>query len=107
MKKVMFALAAIATTGVATGLATSPAMAQDLPTETIETAAYNLDSEAGYEAVANQIRRAAGRVCGNVDQRNLALAQSWQACRSVAIADGMEQLDAATRAGSVTVVASR
>ncbi len=107
MKKVIFAFAAFGVTIGATGLATSPAMAQDIPSETIDASAYNLASEQGYEAVAGQIRRAAGRVCGAVDLRNLSAAPGWFACRDDAIADGMDQLADAARTGNVTVAASR
>ncbi|NNC73744.1 MAG: UrcA family protein [Sphingomonadaceae bacterium] len=106
MKKVVFALAALGVSVGATSLATSPAMAQDLPSETIEVAGYNLASEEGYTAVAGQIRRAAGRVCGNVNLRNLSEAPGWFACRDIAVEDGMDQLADAARAGNVTITAS-
>ena len=106
MKKIAFALAAV-TTAAATNLAAlSPAMAQP-PSVTIDTAGYDAASDAGYDALAGQIGRAARQVCGTVDMRNLDMVPEVRACRSETQANAMAQLDDLARDGRVTVVASR
>ncbi len=107
MNRIPFALAAVAMAATVTSLAAVPAMAQEMPFETIQTAAYDLGSEAGYATVARQIGRAATRVCGATERRNLSTAPKAMACRQIALEDGMRQLEQRTNGASVTVVASR
>jgi len=110
MTKIVFAAAALAMTGLTTSLAVSPASAQmpsQTPSQTIATSGYNLNSAAGYAALAGRINRAANQVCGNVDLRNLDVAPEFIACRNFAREDAMAQLDDIASGASVTVVASR
>ncbi len=107
MNKVSFALAALAATGTVTCLAISPVAARPLPSETVETAGYDLNSDAGYANVSGQIRRAATRVCGATNLRNLSTAPEAIACRDATMANAMAQLDRQASRASVTVIASR
>ncbi len=106
MTKIVLAAAALAMTGLTTSLAVSPARAQ-MPSQTIATSGYNINSASGYAALAGRINRAANQVCGNVDLRNLDVAPEFIACRNFAREDAMAQLDDIASGASVTVVASR
>lgn len=106
MKKIAFALAAVATAATTNFAALSPAMAQP-PSVTIDTTGYDVGTQAGYDALAGQVGRASRQVCGNFDMRNLDIAPEVIACRSETHANAMAQLDQIAGEGRVTVVASR
>ena len=106
MQKFAFALAALAITGAATSLATSPAMAESRSLA-VETTGYDLGTAAGYAAIANRIDRAADAVCGTVDFRDQRVAELHRQCSETAAADAMDQLSRLSRSPSVTVGASR
>ncbi|WP_299322784.1 UrcA family protein [Parasphingopyxis sp.] len=110
MQKIAFAIAAVAMAGAATAFTTSPALAGvGYATEsvTIDTRAYNVHSAQGYALLAGQIDRAAEQVCGTVDVRNLAGAETIRACQDDAINDAMAQLINLARQPSVTIGAMR
>lgn len=106
MTKIVLAAAALAMTGLTTSLAVSPANAEPA-SQIIDTSGYNVNSAAGYAALAGRIRRAASQVCGNVDLRNLDVAPEFIACRDFAREDAMAQLDELSSGANVRVVASR
>ncbi len=112
MSKFVFAVAAVAMAGAATAFTTAPAMAgaPHAKTETvvIDASAFNVDTEAGYQALAGRIDRAVREVCGEIEPRELSRAPEVRACQASSRADAMEQLEAlASGRGSVTIVASR
>ena len=106
MKKIVFACAAFAMTGIVTAAASAPAFAETNQV-VIETAAYDLGSAAGHDALAGRIRRAGSAVCGPDDVRMTRGVHAFRSCRTAAIADGMSQLDALGRRATVTIGASR
>ncbi|RED16843.1 UrcA family protein [Parasphingopyxis lamellibrachiae] len=109
MKKVAFAVAAVAMAGTMTHVTTSPALAgmATAETVTIDTAAYNLRTVAGYGLMTDRIDRAAKQVCGTVDVRDIAGAYEVRSCQAGATADALAQLNGVARPPSVTVGASR
>lgn len=110
MQKLLFAVAAIAMAGAATAFTTAPALANSgsaIEQITIDTSGYDLRSARGHALLANQIERAAQRVCGAIDTRNLTHARTVRGCQRDAVADAMTQLSALTRTSSVTIGASR
>lgn len=109
MKKVAFAVAAVAMAGTMTHVTTAPAIAGPARTDTvtIETAGYDLRTVAGYGLMTDRIDRAAKQVCGAVDVRDLAGAYEVRSCQAEAAADALAQLNGVARPPSVTVGASR
>lgn len=109
MKKVAFAFAAVAMAGTMTHVTTSPAFAGtgSFESVTIDVSAYDLRTAAGYSLMTDRIDRASKQVCGTVNVRNVAGANTIRSCQSEATADAMAQLNGVARPPSVTVGASR
>lgn len=110
MQKIAFAFAAVAMAGAATAFTTSPAFAgagHTAESVTIDTRAYDLDTARGYTLLNNRIDRAAEQVCGAVDVRNLAGAETIRACQDDAVNDAVAQLNDLMRSPTVTIGASR
>ncbi|MCA1748997.1 MAG: UrcA family protein [Parasphingopyxis sp.] len=101
MKKLVFACAAAVMAVSATTLTTSPALAEASQVE-IDTAPYNLRSQAGRDALAGRIASAGRDVCGDAT-REIKANRAFQACRDAAVSDGMAQLSALSRGGAVQV----
>ena len=79
---------------VAAGLAAtalSPALASPR-TAVVRTADLNIASEAGRSTLVHRISRAAEKVCGTADLRNLKDVQSASACKSGAVSAALAQL---------------
>lgn len=110
MQKIAFAFAAVAMAGAATAFTTSPALAgvgHTVDYVTIDTRTYDLDTAQGYARLTDRIDRASKQVCGTVDVRNLAGAETIRACQDDAVNDAMVQLNDLMRSPTVTIGASR
>lgn len=110
MQKFAFAVAAVAMAGAATTFTTSPALAgvnHSAQTVSIDTRAYDLDTEQGYSLLTDRIDRASKQVCGAVDVQDLAGSYEVRACQDAAVSDAMAQLIDIARSPTVTVGASR
>lgn len=101
MKKLVFVCAAAVMAASAVALGTSPAMAE-VGQVAIDTAPYNLRSQAGQDALAGRIARASSEVCGS-PAREIKTNRAFFTCRDAAVADGMAQLAALSRGGAVQV----
>jgi UrcA family protein len=107
MKRVAFAIAAVAMAGAVTTFTTSPAFAGTTQAVTIDASAYNLRTASGYSAMTGRIDRASKQVCGTVDVRNISGAHQVRSCQAEAVDNAMAQLGNIAGSPTVTVGASR
>lgn len=102
MNKLVFVCAAAVMAASATTVSTSPVLAAPAQV-VIDTAPFNLASQAGRSAVAQRIESAGDSVCGSYQGRDIRATLSFNACRDAAVADGMAQLNGLSRGASVIV----
>lgn len=85
--------------GLSCTLAAAPAMASSdtvAPKRLVHYADLDLTTSAGQRALHSRILRAAGKVCGGVDLRDLdPMREVFTACREAAKATATEQVDLA------------
>jgi len=79
---------------LATGLPATNALAGDIPTIRVEFADLDLRSDAGVERLDDRLRRAIGRICGDVPRGGYVEALAARHCKAATLADVTPQRDA-------------
>jgi UrcA family protein len=90
IRKIIFSVAAVA----AASIAAVPASAQETESARVYYGDLNLASEAGKATFDNRVRRAADRICGTPDARDLKMSALIAACKAEVIASAAPQRDA-------------
>jgi UrcA family protein len=79
----------VVATALAVGMLTGVAHGAEVPTQTVRFQDLNLNTDAGVRVLYKRIQGAANQVCGDVDGRELAVAQAHKACVDKAVADAV------------------
>ena len=81
-------------------LAAAPALAEpDIPSVSVRTVDLNLATPAGVQALRGRIARAVRSVCGDADLRDLQAMMEQNACRTMALAKAVPQMEVAIAHG--------